>query len=272
MTDLFQRRVKVWIGDLQIEGLRVAFKAKKTATKDPNTCELSIYNLSPEHRAALQKVGTVFILEAGYGGQLQRVFSGTVRWADSVRDGSDWVTKIQSGDGEVPFQFAHVTESFAKGTPLAAVFRTVAEKTGLDVQKAIAKVTEKITDQFTQGYAVHGKASTEIDTLLKGRGLEWSIQDGKLQVVEVGKAVPGEAVVLSASTGLVGSPEHGTPDAEKKAPFLKVKSLLQPRLAPGALVHLDSIGSKGNFRVETVTHTGDTHAQPFYSDCELRPL
>ena len=272
MTDLFQRRVRVLIGDLSIEGLRVTFKAKKTSTKDPNTCEISIYNLSPEHRASLQKVGTVFVLEAGYGGQLQRVFSGTVRWADSVREGPDWVSKVQSGDGEVPFRFSHVSESFAKGTPLGAVFRKVAEKTGLDVTKAVAKVSSKITEQFTQGYAVHGKTFTEIDTLLKGRGLEWSIQDGKLQVVEIGKPVPGEAVLLSASTGLVGSPEHGAPADKNKPAFLKVKSLLQPRLSPGALVQLDSVGAKGNFRVETVTHEGDTHGKPYYSDCELLPL
>ena len=76
MTALFQRRVRLTIGTLQIEGLRTQFKVKKTLKKDPNECEISVFNLSSAHRAALQVQGTPFVLEAGYGGQLTQVFSG----------------------------------------------------------------------------------------------------------------------------------------------------------------------------------------------------
>jgi hypothetical protein len=271
-TVLYQRRARVIISGLLIEGLRTQFKVKKTLKKEPNEGEVAIYNLSPEHRVLLQKKGVPFILEAGYGSDLRRLFSGDVRFGDSVREGPDWISKIQSGDGENAYRFAQVSEGFGKGTQASAVFQRVANATGLDVRGAIASVAGKLTRQFTQGYSAHGKASTEIDRVLKDSGLEWSIQDGKLQVLPSGQPLPGEAIVLTSSSGLIGSPEHGTPEKKEDTPFLKVKCLLQPLLTPGGLVRVEARSVKGNFRIETVTHQGDTFGQDFYSDLELRPL
>lgn len=270
---LFARRARLIVAGLVIEGLRVQFKIKKTLKKEPNEGEVNIYNLSPAHRAALQKKDQPFVLEAGYGTDLQRVFSGTVRFCDSTREGPDWISKIQSGDGETAYRYATVSESFGKGTPVAVVFQKVAQATGLDVSQAVAKVAATTIEQFTKGYAAHGFARTEIDRLLKGRGLEWSIQDGKLQVLSTGAPAGGEILVLDSSTGLVGSPEHGTPE-KGKVPVLKVKSLLQPRLAPGGLVRVEaaSVPGGGNFRIETVVHQGDTMGQDYYSDLEVLPL
>ncbi len=283
MSLLAERRVRAIVGSTLVDGLRVQFKVRKTVEKRPNECELSITNLTATQRAAMQAKGIALIVEAGYATTIAQIFSGQTRYVSSAHPGADWVTKIQSGDGERAYRWEIVNESFKPGTTVAQVFGRIAPATGLDVQDAIDKVRELITEQFTQGYTAFGKVSKQIDRLLKGRGLEWSIQDGKLQVTEIDKPTAGNAVLLSPSTGLIDSPSYGSPAASEKpepgviAPksnkqILKVKSLLQPRIRPGALIRVESEEIKGNFRCQSVDHTGDTHGQEWYSEADVVPV
>lgn len=268
---LFARACRVIVAGVEVQGLRVSFKVKKTLKKEPNEAEVKIYNLSPAHRTALQKKGEPFLLEAGYGTDLRHVFTGDIRFGDSVREGPDWVTKIQSGDGERAYKFATISETFGKNTPVRSVAGRVLNAMGIDSKQAVDSL-KTLAGQFVRGYVAHGKASVELDQLLKGTGLNWSIQDGRVQILGDGAAAAGEALVLSSATGLIGSPEHGTPENEGDSPVLKVKSLLQPQLKPGGVVRMDSLNVKGDFRVETITHQGDTFGQDWYSDMELRQL
>lgn len=64
-------------------------------------------------------------------------------------------------------------------------------------------------------------------------GATWSIQDGKIQVVPLAGYLPGEAVVLSALTGLVGIPEQTEQG-------VKARCLLNPKLQIGGLVQIDN--------------------------------
>lgn len=51
----------------------------------------------------------------------------------------------------------------------------------------------------------------------------------------------------------------------------KVKSLLQPTIEPGGYVQVKSKSINGEFfRVETLTHIGDTHAQDWHTEMVLR--
>jgi hypothetical protein len=121
-------------------------------------------------------------------------------------------------------------------------------------------------DSFLTGYVAHGRASTELERLLSARGLEWSIQDGRLQVLPK-RGTTAQVVSLSPDTGLVGSPEYGTPDKKGAASVLKVKALLQPQIKPGGKIRIDSANIHGVFfRVEEVEHRGDTAGGDWYSD------
>lgn len=271
-TRLFGRAVRVIIDGLLIEDLRVQLKVKKTSKKEPNECHLTIWNLSPESRKALSSKGAKVIVEAGYVGSIARIFSGNARSVDHLHDGPNWLTKVQCGDGETAYRYALVTESFKPGTAVADVFAKAAQATGLDVTDAVNTVRVRVSDQFTQGYTAHGRAALEVDRLLKGRGLEHSIQNGKLQVLPTGTATREQAVLLSPDTGLIGSPEHGTAERKTKAQALKAKSLLQPDLAPGRKCRIESEAITGDFRIETVEHKGDTAGGEWYSEIECFPL
>lgn len=274
---LFERVVRLTVDGVQIEQLRVSFKIKKTLSKEPNDCEVTVYNLAKENRVRFQKKGAHVVLEAGYKDSLGQIFNGDSRVASSAQMGPDWVTKILLGDGERAYRYSNVSESFRPGTPTADVFARIANGMGLDAASAVGLAKDAITGIFRNGFTASGRSSDVVDKLLKSHNLSWSIQDGRLQVLGEDEYSGLTRVDLSPTTGLVGSPEYGTPPKNsptkpRKPPLLKVKSLLQATIRPGCKIRVESENVKGDFRVEQVEHTGDTHGNEWYSESEVIQL
>lgn len=271
---LFQRRCVVQVDNLVIEDLRVAFRVHKDVSKVPNTAEVLITNLSETTRSQIQKKGARVIVSVGYEENLAVVFIGDSRTTDHLREGPDWVTKIQCGDGERVFQFTRVAESFRAGTPAKAVLDHLIDalkRDGLDPGEAKLKLSSVVT-QFVNGYTLKGKAVDALDVLLNSNGYEWSIQNNRLQVLKEGETVLEEAVQLSPETGLVGSPEHGSSEKKGGAGMVKLRSLLQPRLRPAGKVIVESEGVRGTLRIQSVDHRGDTAGSDWYSELEAIPV
>lgn len=286
MSQLLQRRVELLLvppvpGSLAdpppatgitIRNLRVQFKVDKTITKEPNTADISVTNLSQTTRALLQSRGTKVVLSAGYEGSLGQLFSGDSRSIDHVRKGADWVTRIQCGSGERQYRFATVSQSFAPGTPKSAAVMAAISAMQLDPGNATAQLAG-IAAQYVSGYAMHGKASAELDSLLSGLGLEWSIQDGQVQVLPPGQPTAEDAVLVNAQSGLLDSPEHGAPEVVGGPPVLKLKSLINPLIRPGRtiLVQSQQVNSQ-KFLPVKVNHSGDTKGGEWYTQVEARAL
>lgn len=248
-------------------GFRLQFKVEKTLDKAPNTGDITITNLSASTRASLQSKNAKVILLAGYGDSLGQIFVGDIRTIDHVRNGSDWETKLQSGDGERAFLSARISTSFGVGTGAIKVIDTAATKlTGGPIIGDLSGLSAK---QFAGGYVMHGPASRELDKVLKANGYEWSIQDGHVYVRLPGAPVLERIVSISPDSGLVGSPEHGTSDNPKKPPLLKIKCLLSPELHCGGRVHVQSERYTGIYTIHKLTHTGDTAGGDFYSEMEV---
>lgn len=268
---LLGRRVRVIMGSVLFEDLHVSFKVKKTSGKEPNECELKVFNLAESTRAGMKK-GTKLILEAGYETTLAQIFAGDARQVDHERDGPNWVTTFKCGDGERAYRWARVNDSFKAGTSRFAVVQRVADQMGLDAREALATVQQYASDQFAAGFTAWGKASTVLDRLLSGTGLVWSIQDGKLQILPRGGVAKDAAVLLKFDTGLLGTPTLNTPNNAGEPSTLKALSLLQPNLKPGGKVRIESTSLKGNFRITTVTHSGDVAGGDWQSEIEGTPL
>lgn len=276
---------------VEITDLRFEFKCKKTLGKEPNTCTVTITNLSEQSRAALQGKALRVTLAAGYEGTLGTLFVGDARHVDSVPDEADWTTKIQLGDGERGYRHGRVNESFRAGVSATHVLQKIANGMGLD-SASVTGVTGLQGITFAGGYAAQGRAAKELDRLLKGYGFEWSIQDGKLQVLSPEAPTAESVLELTFETGLIGSPTLNTPQPGSGAPItgtvdpftgritssrgkptLKARSLLQPEIRPGRRIQLDSVtGIKGTFRVTEVEHSGDTAGDEWYSDFEATPI
>lgn len=254
----------------EIKDLRVQFSVKKTSAKEPNTAEVTITNLSPTRRAALQTKGVKFVLECGYADTgVKQIFQGDVRHISHVREGADWRTVLKSGDGERAYNFARVSESFAPKTTKTNVITRLATKLGLGLGNS-SRAAVAIPGSFEQGLVVTGPVSRELDKVLAGTGYAWSIQDEQLILLAESEISGQDVPLLTPDSGLIGSPEFGAPLVKGGKPQLHFRSLLNANIKPGAKVQVqcERFPLGVSVKCSKVEHSGDTAGQDWYTSVE----
>lgn len=274
MTQLFRRKVEVVVDTLVLGdgGLDVAFEVERTLRRHPNKAQIRIWNLSASHRAQLEQLGSVRVrLRAGYQDGFAEIFNGDLRRAQSERDGADIVTTISGGDGELATRRGTVNRSFASPVNFDHVLQHLVDAIGVGVGNALSALTGTSLDQAGSesrgaGVVLSGRADDELDGLLTSAGLEWSIQDGALQVLPRGRALDGTAVRLAPDTGLIESPSVSTKGV------LTARALLMPDLVPGRKVQIDATTVSGFFRMKKGTYVGDTASDDWSIGLEGEPL
>jgi hypothetical protein len=303
---LFDRDCSLVIGPeggkgVELSGLRIAFAIQKGATKSPNKCNIRVWNTSVTTRAVLDVIGNIVILKAGYKQDIGAVtiFSGNITRSLTVREGPDWVTELELEDGFLEFRDMKVALSFDGGVTALQVVTNVSKRFGLPVRPI---PTDIATATYPSGFAFVGRVRDAMDKVCEYAGLEWSIQNREIQVIKKGGIFQQRAYVLSAASGLVGSPSKESKTMTEKAAAkdgitsaqagvrrttkkdkdgtiqqmlqvfgYKVTTLLQPLIEPGGYVQLKTVGIDGDFfRVEEVVHQGDTHGNDWHSELTLR--
>lgn len=286
MTTLFNRQAEVTLArpltdaDLAepvirpnaviVKGLRVVCHAEKHLEKEPNTCELSIFNLAEGTRKEVQHKPLWVRIDAGYEGELRRVFSGDVRWAESIHDGVNWETRLQLGDGDRNVSGgARVSRSYRAGVDARTAVVEAARAMGLKVR--LSPLAElDLRQQFAGGLVLTGPAHRGLSQVLDAFGMNWSIQDSTLQILRGDETVATEVVVVSQETGMVGTPAFGSPPEPGKKPILPVTKKLDARIKPGGRVIVKSRSIEGLFRCERVAHDFDTHGEAWDTQMELK--
>jgi hypothetical protein len=269
---LYDRVYKLQVDDIVINDLDIDFSVTKTLKKEPNTLHLTIINLNPEHIKQLQEAkDPVVQLEAGYASRSGVIFLGDVRDVDSEYVKPNWITTLESGDGEKATQFDRINKSFRAGTDLPTVLQEVAKSMGGIgfgnlKQLAFAGTLPGGSKNFPNGVTVSGNSAREMNRLVRSAGLEWSIQDKKFQLLEAGKTLQTKAIVLTPSTGLIGSPTISNDG------ILYFTSLLNSDILPGRQLIVKSAQINGRFRVERCTYEGQTDGQPWYVNGEAKEL
>lgn len=267
---LFGRKWRVTVDRTEITDLDVAFAVERSVKPEPNTCELTIWNLNTEQRANLEElrpkkdalVGIPVKIEAGYESATTLIWLGDLREIETRRDGPDWVTTLRSGDGEKAIEAARVNLSFSLGTNPAVALRALSKAMGVGpgnleffVQKLLLAGNPLIG---SQGLVFSGQASQQLTEWTRSLDMEWSVQDGALQFTERGKPVVGSAVLITTETGLIDQP---TVDQDG---IVYGTALMIPGLLPGALAVVKSKRVTGNYRLIQTRHYGDTAGSPWY--------
>lgn len=290
MTELYNRDFSLTIGgtplevrpalvpvkedDRTVPTLRVTFQIEKTASPDPNTATIKIYNLNPEHREFLKQnagSGTGLVLpvsvEGGYVGTREQLFLGDILSADSFHENVDWITTIEASDGGKKYASKRFSKAFGPGTTVVAVLSAVVAASGLgpgNMLAALAASPRKFT-VFKKGVVVAGRISDIFDKYISGAGFQWSIQDGQLQLILPGGANQETIVLLNRYSGLVGTPERGE---KGKIAF---NSLLIGSIRPARRVVIESQTANGIFVVDRVTYSGDTWGNDWGVAAEASP-
>ena len=240
------------------------FEIKKTLKVQANSAIVRITNLAAQTRKSLESQTSLPCkVEAGYGGEFHTLFSGQVRRGSSVVSGDDVITTVSSGDSDVQLTANRLALQLPKGATPAQILTSVALLMGVSAGNVASVATAP--RGMLSATQFHGNASDAVTQVTRSLGLEWSIQDGALQVLPIGKPITtAKLVELSQSSGLVGSPS-----VDNKG-IVSARALIQPDLQPGRCVQIDAIGVKGIFRIEEVTFTGDTFGQDWYADIHAR--
>lgn len=258
---------------VRIEGLRVSFDIEKTNGKTANNAKVLIYNLNEDHKSILKtKESLSLTLEVGYGGDVDLLFIGDIVRSTTQRKGADFVSTIEVGDSEESLRKATLDKSYIAGIDMKTViddaFKSMKE-TGQIIVGSIDAIKEDIAQN---GITVSGLASTIVDQLAKKQNVDFSVQDNKTQLLGKNEDTGEEAIVLTPSTGLIGSPRIGLIGKESsKQDGIEFKALIQTtRFKPGRLVKITSREVDGFFKILKSKFTGDTHASAWFVNCEAK--
>jgi hypothetical protein len=282
VTVLFGRECRITVGasigairaGLRVEKHRCAFRVEKTSKPEPNKCALQIWNLSREQRDQIAELrpkqgdarGVPVLIEAGYKETgLGQIYLGDLATIYSKREGADWVTTIESGDGQAA-KLSSITQSYGPQTSIDVVLRAIVKALGVGEGNVSVIATKlKLTGAatlFPKRAVMSGSAFEHMTHFARSAGLEWSIQDGAVQLIDQGKVLAGFATLLGPTTGLID-----TPTVDPKG-VLTCKMLIQPGVKVGSLLVLDSDSVRGNYKIERATWEGDTHGIAWYITVE----
>lgn len=258
---------------LEITELRIQFKIVKSLKPEPNPCELTITNLSERTRAECQRYPLRVRIEAGYQNEPRLLYAGDVipGGALSKLNGTDWETKLLIADGLRSFSNARVDRSYRTGTTVHTILRDIAASMNLQLPRKVDEDPALRATIATSELAM-GFSSDELTRILAPYGYNWSIQNGQLQILRDEGVREETERELSIATGMIDSPELGNPEAKGGPPKITVKALLYPELVPGGRVRVRSRAINGLYKIDQVTHDGDSRGDAWYTSVEVRPL
>jgi hypothetical protein len=292
MTRQFIRKVTLLVGKdsgdaLDLSKLRIKFSIKKTDAETPNVAEIQVFNLEGDTSQRIQKEFTDIILQAGYEDNFGVIFRGNAKQVLRGREpnGVDSYLNIAASDGDAAYNFAVVNATLAAGARQSDQVNAALGPMGKMGVKA-GYAPDLGRQALPRGKVMYGNSREYLRQTATNSDTAWSIQDGKVQFVPRTGLLPGQAVVLTSASGLIGTPEQ-TNDG------IKIKCLINPQIKPGGVVAIrDSeikaakatkffkvqdaandadrqpvkIDPDGLYKVLRCDYTGDTHGDEWYQE------
>jgi len=229
--------------------LALDFETKMTRSKEPNQGVFNLYNLSASTRLEIETDAKSVRCYAGYDGDAKLIYTGDLVFVNSIKQGPDWLTTLHCGDGFAAFTESFTSKTYASGTEKQIILDQVAKDMGL-----VVKATkDAIAGALTGSLSMDGKSKDQLDVLTRDNGAEWSIQDGELNITQIGQPIDDIAIVLRADTGLL---EHPTLTGKG----VNVKAQLNPDIRPGKLIKLEPIAASVTPGGDSVPERGRDYA------------
>lgn len=275
---LYNRLASIAVGAAGSEGvildsIRIAFRVIKTQKKDANDINLTLYNLSKTTRTKFETTDNRIVLNAGYADSgLALLAIGDIVKGSTSFEAPDVVTSVVAKDGGKALRDARASLSYQQGVQVQTIIKDLVQR--LDVDDVDLSGVD-LTGTFPHGWSFFGQVSDGLSRLAANFGFDWSVQNNTIQLTEHRQPSQRQAIVLSPSSGLIGSPSRidrtsSNQTKAKEPPGLKVTSLLNTALVPGDPVVVESREyPKATYRIDRVEHRGDTHGQEWVSELEV---
>lgn len=265
---------------LDLSELRIKFSVKRSDTMTPNVADIRVYNLEEKTALRIRKEFTKVVLQAGYEGNFGVIFQGNIKQVILGRESAtDTFIDIVAGDGDRAYNFAIVNTTLAAGSTQSDQVTAAAQSMS---EKGVTEghIGEMPPEKLPRGKVMYGNARNYLRDVAQTANKSWSIQDEKITFVSQKSYLPGERVVLTSKTGMIGTPNQTNEG-------VNVKCLLNPMLKIGGRIQIDNasiarykinlsvpnspanipapLTADGVYYVLVVEHTGDTRGVDWYS-------
>ncbi len=284
MTEQYLRKCQLVVGSgkelIDLSELRIVFGVKQADIQTPNYTTIRVFNLSDTTAKKIQKEFTQVSLQAGYiDGPFGLIFIGGVKQIKRGRvDAVTTYLDVLAADADQSYNFGVVNISLAAGSKPTDHVTAIAKAMGLKV----GYIDGLSTTALPRGKVLYGMGRDHLRRIAASNNASYSIQNGTLQIIPLTGYLPGEAVVLNSSSGMIGMPEQ-TQDG------IRVQCLLNPNIKVGSRIQLNnadiqlaakdpsvqgdlsfaflpSISADGFYRVLVNEYEGDTRGNPWYNN------
>ena len=271
----FNRVIEISMGPpgsvgINVRNLRMTFQIDKSDSETTNKAVIAIYNLSNDSATRYGKVGNKIIVRAGYSddGAPRSIFFGDISRAVYRKEGTEKILDIEADDGKNAKIDNVISIGYAAGTPVVQVINDIIQSIGIP----LAAPFEIPINTYNNGYSFIGRAADGLTETLALIGKEWSIQNEQLIIYSPGEIVTRTGLLLSPESGLLHTPEVLEDDNKTNVKKYRIVFLLDGRILPGSEIRLRSAAASGNFRVESVTLTGDNYGGDFIGTAEVEEV
>lgn len=278
---------------LDLSQLHFKFQTRNADEQAPNTLYVRVYNLADSTVKTIQKEFTTITLQAGYAdGNYGIIFSGTIKQFETGRERNvDSFLDIWAADSDEFYNFSVISLSLAAGQTPQQVIDAIQAAPSVNGVAALPYATDATgliagagagtAQALSRGKTMFGMTRDYARDWAQKYGYRWSMQNGQFVVVPITGYRPGEAVVLSSTTGLVGIPEATNDGVRARAllnPLIRIGCLVQIAQSDINQITLQQQGlqyapavatvttAQGFYRVLVAEHEGDTRGQPWYVD------
>jgi hypothetical protein len=213
-------------------GFDIHFTVRRGDVSTPNSADIRIYNLNPDTANA---IGTRefkrVTLKAGYPGNFGLVFTGEIKQTRIGRESAtDTYVDLGCADGDSAYNYSALALTLAAGSkPADAIQAFLKEMARGGIIKGY--VPDVPSSGSGRNRVYWGMLKDEMREFAESQGVLCSVQDGKFTVIPLQSYIPGTAIVISPTTGLLDTPEQTQNGIECRV-------LLNPQIKIGQLVEL----------------------------------
>lgn len=281
MTHYFDRLCRVIIEgqkEIDITENKISFEVTKSINSRENIARIEIWNLANETRELITASDSLVRLFAGYADNkgLIEISQGDITNVRHNRNKTDTVSQIYIEDGNKTLRLNPVSFTFKGEVSLKNILSKLTEQSGI----VFRLVGISSNASVVSGYAAMGGLDLVLDNLALVFGFSWSMQGGIILLRGNEEVSDTEVMLLSPETGLILNPEAVKQVSEKLVDsneplppnIYALQSLLQPHLQVNDLIAVKSQDLNGTFRINKISHTGDTRGNDWYSNIEVIAL
>lgn len=219
---------------LDLSPLHCTFSVKRSSNMTPNCADIRVYNLDQNTALQIKKQYKQVILQGGYDSNFGVIFRGNIKQVIIGRESAtDTFIDLNCGDGDLAYNYAVVNTSIAAGSSMADQLKQItAPMSALQTTLGTNQPDYQPTI-LPRGKTLWGGSKDFLRTFAQQNGLTWSIQHEQVQFIHQQGYAPGEAVVLTSKTGMIGTPQQTNIG-------VNIVCLMNPLIQPGRRVKIDN--------------------------------